>query len=673
MDLLPNDVITTCPTLCLNMIVKNESKIITRLFDSIVNIIDCFCICDTGSTDNTVELIENYFKDKNIPGKVVLEPFKNFCHNRNFSLNSCVGMSDYVLLLDADMVLDIRNFDKNKLSDHDCFHILQGNDSFYYKNLRIVKNNGLFSYTGVTHEYINTPSDSTTGFLERDSLFIIDIGDGGSKTDKFERDVKLLSQGIIDEPNNERYHFYLANSYFDLGKSEEAIENYKKRINFGGWTEEVWYSYYKMGQSYMKIGQESNAICTWLEGYNLLPERLEGLFEIIKYYRINSKQRLSYEFYKLAIKILDLNLNRDNYLFLHNDVYTSKIYNEFTIIACYVGEFNINNEVIKVLNNSNDHHDMYCLLRNMKFYKDILTPIEIIDFDNSIVNKINKKQNILNSSSSCIIKKPDSDGYLMNIRYVNYLIDNNGKYLNCDKYILTQNKFVELDSNFEIIESKFFDVGDTTRRYIGIEDIRIFNDVETNQLLFIGTGFHKSNKIGIVSGVYDIDNNILEYNEIYSEFKKSDCEKNWVYVDYKNSTHIVYEWNPLTICKLDKETNLISVTAIKKMPNIFSKCRGSTSGFKYINNDKTEIWFINHLVSYEEPRCYYHLLCVFDEEMNLLRYSAPFKFEDEPIEYCLGLIVENNRIIMSFSNWDRTSRIGIYDKQYIDSKIIYIN
>ena len=86
------------PTLCLNMIVKNESRIIKRLFDSVVSIIDSYCICDTGSTDNTIQVIEEYFKEKGKPGKIVQEPFKNFCHNRNFALQSCIGMSDYVLL-----------------------------------------------------------------------------------------------------------------------------------------------------------------------------------------------------------------------------------------------------------------------------------------------------------------------------------------------------------------------------------------------------------------------------------------------------------------------------------------------------------------------------------------------------------------------------------------------
>ena len=133
------------PTLCLNMIVKNESRIITRLFDSVASIIDCYCICDTGSTDNTKELITKYFEAKGIPGKIVEEPFVNFAHNRNFALQSCFGMSDYVLLLDADMVLEIKpGFEKSMLSSHDSYMILQGTDEFYYHNMRIIKNNCLY-------------------------------------------------------------------------------------------------------------------------------------------------------------------------------------------------------------------------------------------------------------------------------------------------------------------------------------------------------------------------------------------------------------------------------------------------------------------------------------------------------------------------------------------------
>jgi hypothetical protein len=87
--------------------------------------------------------------------------------------------------------------------------------------------------------------------------------------------------------------------------------------------------------------------------------------------------------------------------------------------------------------------------------------------------------------------------------------------------------------------------------------------------------------------------------------------------------------------------------------------------------EEIEYWFVVHIVSYEQPRHYYHMIVVFDDNLNLLRYSAPFKFEGDCIEYCLGIVVEDERIILSYSNWDRTTRLGIYDKKYIDSIIKY--
>ena len=48
-------------SLCLNMIVRNESKIITRLLTSVLPIIDTYVICDTGSTDDTVSIIKDFF------------------------------------------------------------------------------------------------------------------------------------------------------------------------------------------------------------------------------------------------------------------------------------------------------------------------------------------------------------------------------------------------------------------------------------------------------------------------------------------------------------------------------------------------------------------------------------------------------------------------------------
>ena len=221
------------------------------------------------------------------------------------------------------------------------------------------------------------------------------------------------------------------------------------------------------------------------------------------------------------------------------------------------------------------------------------------------------------------------------------------------------------------------------RRYIGIEDVKIYYD-NNNQLKYIGTGYHKEEKLGLVSGNYNIDQKKFEVNELKQKFNNTSCEKNWVFVEYNNETHIVYDWHPLKICKLS-EDNELSVVEVKNTPKLFSLVRGSTCGFcknKKIEEQTTdnttidlfekEIWFINHIVSYESPRHYYHIISVFDSNMNLLRYSAPFKFEGEPIEYCLSIVVEDEQVLINYSVWDRTTKIGVYDKKYIDCLVKYL-
>jgi hypothetical protein len=648
------------PTLCLNMIVKNESKIITRMFDTVVDIIDSYVICDTGSTDNTVEVITEYFKSHRIPGKVVVEPFKDFCYNRNFALNSCVGMGDYVLLMDADMKLIIGDFNKNKLWDYDCYHILQGSDDFYYKNMRIVKNEGKCSYVGVTHEYINIPGEYRTGEFRKNELFINDIGDGGCKSDKFERDVRLLTEGIEKEPNNVRYHFYLANTLFDLGRYDDAISYYKKRIEFGGWKEEVWFSYFKIGMAYKNKSDMGNAIKYWCDGFDLYPERLEGIFEIIHYYRNNSKQRIGYEFYKMAKNILNIKYNYDSCLFHHNDIYTYKLAYEFTLLAAYVGINNINSEIIQILNNSKINDMNKNLIKNMKFYKYILNQKNRKTFDDMFVKNIEGIDMNFYSSSSCMVKK--EGGYIMNVRYVNYYINENNFYANCEKYIITMNKYIELDNDFNIINEKIFEIPFDGRRYIGTEDVRFFYNKKENKYVYFGTGLQQDYKLGIVSGHYNVDNNKLEDNmiQLKQNFKNTECEKNWEFVSYKDELYVIYEWYPLTLCAI--EGNELVIKEKKEMPGIFSHIRGSTCGFEHNN----EIWFVVHLVSYDTPRHYYHIIVVFDKNMNLLRYTPPFKFEGEPIEYCLSVCINDNEVYINYSTWDRSTRIGVYDLAYIE-------
>ena len=91
-------------TICLNMIVKNEAHVIERCLASVRPWIDSWVIVDTGSTDGTQELIRKTLDD--IPGEVVERLWVNFSVNRTEALHLAGTRADYVLIIDADEVLE---------------------------------------------------------------------------------------------------------------------------------------------------------------------------------------------------------------------------------------------------------------------------------------------------------------------------------------------------------------------------------------------------------------------------------------------------------------------------------------------------------------------------------------------------------------------------------------
>ena len=265
----------------------------------------------------------------------------------------------------------------------------------------------------------------------------------------------------------------------------------------------------------------------------------------------------------------------------------------------------------------------------------------------------------------------------MNVRLVNYILGESNKNMRSQ---ISLNKYIELTHDFYIIEekNKLIDIEYVDRIIVGVEDIRLFYDSDyvSSELLFIGVGCHGDNKVGVVHGKYD-ECNILNPFEIKPKFNiKSKCEKNWVFANIGGQTRVIYGWNHLRICKIDEENPtmliLVSLKQPSQYPDIFKYFRGSTCGFNYNH----QIWFIVHMISdLQQPREYYHMMIVFEnnENMKLVKYTPIFKFDNQSIEFCIGLIVEDSRIIATYSTWDKTTNIAIYDKNYIEEIMIIHN
>jgi len=668
------------------MIVKNESKIITRMLKSVLPIIDFYCICDTGSTDNTVEVITDFFNENKITGKITHEPFKDFGYNRTFSLQQCSDIAaEYLLLMDADMILETKNtniaeFKKSLTLDAYC--LFQGTDDFYYKNIRVIKNNPQIAYWGVTHEYVKLPQGSKEGNIEKSVLFINDVGDGGAKLDKFERDIRLLKQGLEELPNDIRYTFYLANSYRDSGQYENAIETYKNRIELGGWIEEVWHSYYSIGNCYRNMNDMPNAIFYWMKAYEKIPDRIENLYEIIKYFRETSCNKLANVFYEFADYERKKKTSFDH-LFLQKDVYNYKLDYEFTINGYYVNRFNtdMRNVSMKVMNERGPpKHITDNVLQN---YKSYAKPIRKEQFDKEneqILNKIGDTLNIdktvfVSSTPSITVDHKTKTMYVC-VRFVDYKIGAEGEYIRGDN-ITTKNVIAVINiSNKKWTKTKEFELSYDTIYddvYVGIEDIRIlWND---NKLYFNGNRAVKTDNIYIEHGTINLVAQSA-MSTIATCEKQQQIEKNWVlFKDGKQQMKMVYNWFPMSIgshgdhpnYKIDnrnKRMTYLNIEKIVKTPPFFKYIRGSTNGINIGN----EVWFICHVVSYERRRFYYHAFVVLDDTTyQMKRFTKLFAFDKEKVEYTLGFeyFPDKKQFMIGYSTMDCTTKYIIVSEEEI--------
>jgi len=347
----------TNPMLCLTMIVKNESAIIKRCLDSVKQYIDYWVIFDTGSTDNTKEIIKDYLGEAEIPGELHESEFVNFSHNRNEALNASKDKADYLLLMDADLEFRVnKDSFKKTLADlsadsylvNECDSIHEGNCSgFNYRNKKIVSSNRDWHYVGSTHEVIELKDseDSTTDHsVNFDEVWFHNRYDGGSKADKFERDVRLLSKEIKDKPEDTRTMFYLAETYLNLfyrNKDnlqylDNAIYWYEERSKrVDAWSQETYYSLFKLAKAKTERNKQFD-FASYLKAYEFLPSRLEPIHEIVKYCRENELYKIGYIIGQSAID--NIKPLEDDALFVDGDVYSHKLVDETSVCASWAGD-----------------------------------------------------------------------------------------------------------------------------------------------------------------------------------------------------------------------------------------------------------------------------------------------------------------------------------------------
>lgn len=616
--------------------IRNESRILERCLKAVEDLVDAFCIHDTGSTDNTCEIAKKFLENGR-KGCLTESVWKDFGYNRTASF---VAAQDYLkatgwdlkdtygLLLDADMVFMPGTLKQQTLGDIG-YSAIQVAGNLEYPNCRLVRMDYPWVCRGVTHEYW----DGATTPLPKEVCWIDDQNDGGCKSDKFERDARLLEKGLEENPKNERYMFYLAQTYHSLGRWKDSIAMYKKRFDSGGWDEERWYSLYMIGDCYLKLNDPLKFELYMQRAMEFRPGRAEASYALAKHFREKGKH---YKAWYYVLQGRNLPFSKDS-LFIVKPIYTDLFHYEATILLYYLGkhEEGLRESMNYLLNHKENLDNVY---QNMAFYvKPLGTIIRTHDVPRDAAGS-----DFHPSSVSFL-------GDIQNVRFVNYIIDQrNGSYsmkqgtYSPDHKVRTRN--VIWNGTTACLLEESIDLPPRDSRIEGLEDVRIYHD-EKGLTRFVATSCQYSPKIRMVSGIYDIEKSQIRDCAVLEPPTDTDCEKNWLPISGTNK--IIYRWNPFEIGTV--QDNKLVVEKSHTTPWFFKHLRGSAIPIRV----DYEYWVLVHYVEYSQPRKYFHCFVSLDPETyKPIAITLPFVFKAQGIEYCLGCKKQGASIVFAFSSWD---------------------
>lgn len=392
-----NEATTKDPLLIVVLMVKNEASVIKETLQPFVeastkNTRDhlAFLIFDTGSTDSTIPIAQQYFEEQDVKNAVIKqEPFVDFATSRNRGLElaeEAFPAATFMLMLDAEWRLhnveELVQFCQKHKNNTDASYLIRIilNSSLDYHVGRLIRCKSGVQFVGVVHESLNRISYKKVPSC---CFFEWNPGTYGQEKSKhrWSRDIDNLLKEYEHNPQNPRTIFYIAQTYQCLNDLENACLWYKKRINNPGWNEENFLAHYRLAQAYEKLGNWDAALCEYLKAFSMRPHRAEPLVRLAQHYWETKEIDLCFLFSRRASEIP---YPDNDILFIDKELYTYDRHNLLGISAWYVGEYELGRAAIE---KALEAHPNYThLLKNYEFYteKNLKTPANTRFKDDSI-------------------------------------------------------------------------------------------------------------------------------------------------------------------------------------------------------------------------------------------------------------------------------------------------
>ena len=327
--------------LTLSMIVKNEAPNIERCLASCAPFIDYYVICDTGSTDNTKEIIKKFFDEKGIPGEILDHEWSDFGTNRSKALEACFGKTKWAMMIDADDfiqgTLPVDKFDDSL--DGYVVNIKRG--EFAWLRAQVFNlGKKKWWYEEPLHEYAICEQPMNVKKLDGDYSWEVRTEgcrarESANDIEKYTKDYYTLKRFLDKDPNQPRKQFYAAQSAFDSRMYEIAEQEYLKRIALGSWHEEVFFSWMRVGMCREFQGKPVEQIAdAFMMAFETAPNRVEPLYHLSCIYRKYNRPRNAFLVASLGLSIP---MPEHDILFVDRANYLWGIYDEIAMTSYYTG------------------------------------------------------------------------------------------------------------------------------------------------------------------------------------------------------------------------------------------------------------------------------------------------------------------------------------------------
>ena len=343
--------------LALSMIVKNEAPNIQRCLESVAPFINYYVVCDTGSTDNTKEIVKNFFDSKGIPGEILDHEWKDFGHNRSLAIEACEGKAQWVLMIDADDMITGTLPVESFKDDIDGYVVkIQRGEFVWYRAQLFNIGKTKWWYEEPLHEYAICRQPMNVEKLEGNYAW--DVRTEGCRSRQFQNDIEkykndydVLKKYLEIDPTSTRKQFYAAQSAFDCRMFDVAEKEYLKRTEMGGWPEEIFFSWLRAGVCRELIGKPVSEVAdAMMRAYETKPDRVEPLYHLSCIYRKHDRPRNAFVVASLGLTIPP---PQNDILFVDYANYKWGILDEVATTAFYVGKFHMGFAACEKLLNDN--------------------------------------------------------------------------------------------------------------------------------------------------------------------------------------------------------------------------------------------------------------------------------------------------------------------------------